>query len=259
MLRTSSRIHTFVYAVLLSIILICSTVHLSSWVASTLDPNDPANLIYMSVIVSGVLAPPASFMLAVYSNRLIRVQEQLHALATTDPLTGLLNRRAFEAFYDREAARALRTGKVNSIMLLDLDHFKRVNSIFGHDGGDVALRNIAECIRKTVRFGTDEAARWGGEEFAVILAGTDRDNAIKAALRLRDKLNALDIVYAGKSIPVTASFGVIQCTSGESLEEAVRRADKCLTRAKKDGRDKVVAFRPIVLNKSLFRLALIFG
>ena len=244
MLRTSSRLHTIIYAVLLSIVLVCSTVHLSAWVASTLDPNDPSNLIYMSVVVSGVLAPPASLMLAIYSSRLIRVQEQLHALATTDPLTGLLNRRAFEVFYNREDARAARSGHVNSIILLDLDHFKNINSVFGHAGGDVALRNISECVRKTIRYGTDEAARWGGEEFAIILAETDRASGVKAALRLREQLNKLDIQFAGKRIPVTASFGVIQCELGEALEDAIRRADKCLYQAKKQGRDKVVAFKP---------------
>ena len=244
MLRTSSRVHTIIYAILLSIVLVCSTVHLSAWVASMLDPNDPANLVYMSVVVSGVLAPPASFMLAIYSHRLIRVQEQLHALATTDPLTGLLNRRAFEVFYDREAARAARSGHVNSIVLLDLDHFKNINSVFGHAGGDVALRNISECIRKTIRYGTDEAARWGGEEFAIILAETDRDSGVKAALRLREQLSKLDIQFAGNSIPITASFGVVQCEAGEALENAIRRADKCLYQAKKQGRDKVVAFKP---------------
>lgn len=244
MLRTSSRSHTFVYAIILSLVLVCSTVHLSAWVASMLDPNDPGNLVYMSVIVSGVLAPPASFMLAIYSSRLIRVQEQLHALATTDPLTGLLNRRAFEVFYDREAARAARCKHVNSIILLDLDHFKKVNNAYGHAGGDVALRNISECVRKTIRYGTDEAARWGGEEFAIILAETDRDSGVKAALRLREQLGQLDIEFAGKKIPITASFGVIQCEAGETLEEAIRRADKCLYQAKKQGRDKVVAFKP---------------
>lgn len=244
MLRTSSRIHTIVYAILLSIVLICSTVHLTTWVASMLDPNDPANLIYMSVVVSGVLAPPASFMLAIYSSRLIRVQEQLHALATTDPLTGLLNRRAFEVFYDRESARAKRSGYTSSIILLDLDHFKNVNSVYGHTGGDVALRNISECIRTTIRYGTDEAARWGGEEFAIILAETDRDSGVKAALRLREQLGKLDIQFAGENIHITASFGVVQCEAGETLQDTIRRADKCLYQAKKQGRDKVVAFKP---------------
>lgn len=242
MLRTSSRIHTFVYATLLTIILICSTVHLSALVASNLDPDDPANMMYMSVIVSCVLAPPASFMLAIYSNRLIRVQEQLHELATTDPLTGLLNRRAFEVFYDREVARCVRTNDKVSLLLMDLDFFKKINDKHGHAGGDVALRNLAECLRTTLRYGTDEASRWGGEEFAIALTATNRAGAIKAAKRFHAKINALDINFAGKTIKLSASIGVVECRGGEALEDAVKRADTCLRQAKKQGRNRIVIY-----------------
>ncbi|MEM8615819.1 MAG: GGDEF domain-containing protein [Pseudomonadota bacterium] len=196
----------------------------------------------MSVIVSGVLAPPSSFILAIYSNRLIRVQEQLHALATTDSLTGLLNRRAFTDAFERETARAARTNAPISIVLLDLDHFKKINNVHGHAGGDIALRNIAERLRTTIRFGTDEIARWGGEEFAIMLTQTNRDSAVRAALRLRSRLQSLNIDFADRSISVTASFGVVECAPGEQLEDAVMRADKCLRQAKRKGRDCVVAY-----------------
>lgn len=240
MLRTTSRIHTFFYAILLSIVIICTTVHLSSYVASHLDPNDPANLVYMSVLVSGILAPPASFMLALYSHRLIRVQEQLHELAVADPLTGLFNRRAFEEVFEREKARTKRTGAAFSLVLFDIDHFKRVNSEFGHAGGDVTLRNVAETVRKTVRYGTDETARWGGEEFVILLGETPHAKAGQAANRIREAIENMDLRYANAQVAITASFGVTECHENDKLVDAVMRADKCLRYAKKKGRNKVI-------------------
>lgn len=240
MLRTSSRTHTIIYAILLSIVIICTTVHLSTYVSAQLDPNDPNNMIYMSVLVSGILAPPASFTLALYSSRLISVQEQLHELAVADPLTGLFNRRAFEEVFTREIARSHRTGKAASLVLLDIDHFKSVNNQHGHAGGDIALRNVAELMRRTIRYGTDETARWGGEEFVVLLGETPHEKAGHAANRIRQAIEKMDLKYANQPINVTASFGVTECYPNEKLVDVVARADKCLRYAKKQGRNTVV-------------------
>ncbi|MEL8054724.1 MAG: GGDEF domain-containing protein [Pseudomonadota bacterium] len=254
MLRTSSRIHTMIYAVLLSIVIICTTVHLSTYVAAQLDPNDPNNMVYMSVLVSGILAPPASFVLALYSNRLIRVQEQLHELAVADPLTGLYNRRAFEELYAREIARSNRTGQSVSLVLFDVDYFKTVNAKHGHAGGDVALRNIAETIRRTIRYGTDETARWGGEEFVILLGETPHEKAGHAANRVRQAIEKMDLIYADQRIHITASFGVTECQPNEKLVDVVARADKCLRHAKKQGRNTVV-LHPKLKNVSTVKVA----
>jgi len=250
LLETSSRLHTFVYATLLSIILVCSTVHLSAYVSSFLAPGHPNNLVYMCAIVSGILAPPASFLFALYSHKLIRVQEQLHALATTDPLTDMLNRRAFDAHYAKEGARCLRTGQPVSLLVLDLDFFKQVNNLHGHSGGDFALRELSRCLRGSLRFGTDEVARWGGEEFVILLTNTGRETAIRAALRFRQKIESLNIQFGDKVIKLTASFGIVTCLRDETLEDAVTRADQCLRQAKKQGRNKVVAYPALVAPKA---------
>ncbi|MCF6328767.1 MAG: GGDEF domain-containing protein, partial [Henriciella sp.] len=192
MLETSSRLHTIVYACLLSVVVICGSVQLSAFVSTSFDLTGSSNLVVLSAIVTAILAPPVSFLLASYSNKLIRVQEKLYALATTDPLTGLLNRRAFEALYDRESARSARKNQPISLLMLDLDYFKDINNRHGHPGGDVALRALANCLRKSVRFGSDEIARWGGEEFAILLTDTGRETAIRAALRYRQKVESLD-------------------------------------------------------------------
>ena len=242
MLETSSRLHTIVYACLLSIVVICGSVQLSAFVASQFDLSGSSNLVVLSAIVTAILAPPTSFLLAIYSHKLIRVQERLHGLATTDPLTGLLNRRAFEDFYNRESARSARKNQPISLLVLDLDYFKNVNNRHGHAGGDVALCALSDCLRKSVRFGSDEVARWGGEEFAIILTDTGRETAIRAALRYRQKVESLDIRFDEKQIHLTASFGIVVCNKGETLKDAVARADLCLRQAKTLGRNKVVAF-----------------
>ncbi|MEM1086193.1 MAG: GGDEF domain-containing protein [Pseudomonadota bacterium] len=240
MLRTSSRTHTMIYAILLSIVIICITVHFSNFIATQLDPNDPNNMIYMSVLVSGILAPPVSFLLALYSNQLIHVQEELRELAVSDPLTGLYNRRAFEEIFARETARSKRTGNPVSLVLFDIDYFKKVNAEHGHAGGDVALRNVAETIRRTIRYGTDEGARWGGEEFVILLGETAHENAGHAANRLRAAIEKMDLLYEEQRINITASFGVTECKPDDKLVDVVARADKCLRYAKKQGRNTVV-------------------
>ncbi len=242
MLDTSSRLHTFVYATLLSIVLVCASVHLAAYVSNFIDPNNTSGLIIVSTIVSAMLAPLGSFMFATYSFKLIRVQEELRKLATTDPLTGLYNRRAFEDIYAREGARCLRTGQSVSLILLDMDFFKQVNIDHGHVGGDYALQQMAECLKSSLRFGMDEIARWGGEEFLVMLTDTGRETAIRAALRFRQRIQSLEVTHGEKQIRLTASFGIVTCLKDESLEDAVIRADQCMRQAKKQGRNKVVAY-----------------
>lgn len=244
MFETSSRIHTFMYSSLLTVILICTTVHMASFVSDRLDPTGAESLILVSAIVSSMLAPPASFLLAFSSHRLIKVQEKLRDLATTDPLTGLLNRRAFAAHYDKEHARFARTGEHMSLVVFDLDHFKALNTQHGHPGGDEALRALADCLRRTMRFGTDEVARWGGEEFVVLLTNTNRDSAIRAAIRYSKAIEMLEIDYRGAEINITACFGVVVCLRNESLEDAVGRADNCLKDAKSKGPNNVFAVAP---------------
>ena len=246
MLSTSSRLHTTVYATLMSVVLICSTVQFSAYIAPFLEAYDANTVVYTAVIASCVLAPPASVLMAVYSHKLIKIQEQLLELATTDPLTGLLNRRAFAHRFDRESARYNRTNRPITLMLIDLDHFKLINDRYGHAAGDAALRLLSEHLRKTRRYGTDDVARWGGEEFAVLLSDSGHQSGIRAAERLRRQIETLPVAYDDKTIRLQASVGMVVCRKGETLEEAVQRADLCLRQAKDQGRNRVVAFPPDV-------------
>ncbi len=242
MLDTSSRFHTFTYAVLMSIVLVCASVHLADFVAGQLGQSRSEALIMTTGIVAALLAPPASILLWVYSHKLIKVQEKMRALAVTDPLTNLLNRRAFSDVFERETARFKRTGQRVSLLLLDIDHFKHVNAEHGHAGGDAALRGLSGALAEAVRYGTDEIARWGGEEFVVLLSNTGRRSAIRAAARFRQMVEAQTVDYNTSTIQLTISVGVIECQKDETLEDAIARADRCLREAKRRGRNKVVAF-----------------
>lgn len=170
--------------------------------------------------------------------RLHRVAER-HALV--DGLTGLANRRQADETLAREFARAERLGGTVALILADVDDFKAVNDRHGHPTGDVVLRDLADTLRETIRE-IDTAARWGGEEFAVILPGTDLAGATQLAERVRSALAEREILSAdGIAIRVTASFGASVFRPTTTLAELVEAADEALYSAKRAGKDRVVA------------------
>lgn len=161
---------------------------------------------------------------------------QLRAQATTDPLTGLANHRTFHERLRTEAARSLRSGTPLALVLLDIDRFKLVNDIYGHQSGDEVLRTVAGLLAEDAR-GTDLAARLGGEEFALLLADTDEDGALAVAERLRRLIAAARVPGPGR---VTASFGIAALPPDGDADELVRAADRALYAAKGAGRDRCV-------------------
>ncbi|WP_217915816.1 GGDEF domain-containing protein [Miltoncostaea marina] len=166
-----------------------------------------------------------------------RARERLVALATTDGLTGLANRRVFHERLAGEAARARRAGRPLSLVMIDLDHFKAVNDTHGHQAGDEVLRAMATRLRETSRAG-DVVARFGGEEMAWLLPDAAWADALEAAERLRSRIRGEPVGAAGR---VTASLGVAEM-DGRGPEDLVRRADLALYRAKAGGRDRCVAW-----------------
>lgn len=156
--------------------------------------------------------------------------------ASTDALTGLPNRRQLDDQLDRDIARAHRDREPLSVLLVDIDRFKAVNDVHGHQAGDRALREFAYRLSDTVRAG-DVAGRWGGEEFLVIAPNTGQDGALELAERCRTAITNVPVAIVGK---VTASFGVATLGEGEEARSLVRRADTALYRAKDGGRDAVV-------------------
>lgn len=190
-------------------------------------------LVLLLVLVASV----ASLREQLY--RALARAETLEELATTDPLTGLANRRAASRMLDREVRAARRDGREVSVVVLDLDHFKAVNDVHGHATGDHVLRDVGRILRDEAR-DVDLPVRWGGEEFLVIAPGTPRLDALRMAERLR---RAIAEGRPG-GLGVTATCGVAEHVAGELPEDLLQRADQLLFEAKRNGRDRVLADGP---------------
>lgn len=177
------------------------------------------------------------------NERAERLAGELLVLSNTDALTGLFNRRFFNMQIEKEWARALRTGECLSVVIVDIDYFKGFNDSLGHIEGDKCIALVAGVLKAAVREGTDFAVRYGGEEFALVLANTRPDAAGLLAERLRAGVEALSVVHPASGVAkvVTASFGVAGCVpcGGGRLEVFIDRADKALYRAKELGRNRV--------------------
>jgi two-component system cell cycle response regulator len=171
--------------------------------------------------------------------RMATLVEEAQRLATIDPLTGLMNRRAFLNALDIEIERSMRLDTPLALMLMDVDHFKAINDNRGHASGDTVLAAIGRLIVKQARR-VDLVARWGGEEFVVALVGADAVTGLTAAERYREAVQRLSVLdHTGDPIPVTASFGLAVLESGESIESVIDRADRAMYAGKTAGRNCV--------------------
>ena len=172
--------------------------------------------------------------------RLSETLDEVQRLASHDELTHALNRRALMASLDRERARAERSGVPFSIGMMDLDHFKSVNDVNGHAAGDEVLRGFAATVHETMRV-TDVFGRYGGEEFLIVLVGTELPLALEALERIRAALQKRDWRGVAPGLVQTVSAGVASFRKGETVEQLLHRADQALYQAKGGGRNRVVA------------------
>lgn len=177
------------------------------------------------------------------AERVGTMQRELLQLATTDPLTGMLNRRAFFVQAEEAGARA-EAGGILSTVMFDIDHFKRINDVHGHDVGDAVIRGIA---REATATANAVLGRLGGEEFAILLEGRAISEAVAVADDLRLRLAELRF-ETREEITLTASFGVSLWESGDTFDRLLKRADVALYKAKVDGRNRVVAHQPSSLS-----------
>lgn len=171
-----------------------------------------------------------------------KLQEQAKLIETqaaearTDALTSAFNRRHFDDEMRRKAAELARHGRPVSVLILDVDYFKKFNDTHGHQAGDQVLKSVVAALRGRMRT-MDIICRYGGEEFAVIMPGTPIEDARRATERARQAIEEAIVEFEGKTLKVTASCGVAMLQPGESIEALVKRADDCLYESKRAGRN----------------------
>jgi diguanylate cyclase (GGDEF)-like protein len=188
----------------------------------------------------GLRATLAQAKLLEEEDKLIRSQQVLEKAAMIDALTGVANRRAFDLLFEQEWRRALRSGEGLAIVLLDIDHFKKMNDTYGHLRGDECLRSVATALKESLSRGGDVVARYGGEEFACILPATNPDGAFRVASRMCAAVSALKIEHrVSEHGIVTISAGVAMCSRCSEMQPSalLAQADKALYRAKQKGRN----------------------
>jgi diguanylate cyclase (GGDEF)-like protein len=178
------------------------------------------------------------------TKKLRRANKKLENVSYTDSLTNLHNRRYFNLVYERELKIAKRSHDYITFMMLDIDFFKQYNDTYGHIEGDFALKSVAKVLKDTLRRPSDYVFRLGGEEFGVLLSGTDESNSAKLARDICDAIRARELKHENSKVNefVTISIGVVCCIADEALNGDIllSRADEMLYKAKESGRDRYI-------------------
>ncbi len=222
-------------------------VTLSSWQLFP-ETTDRTGELLQWLYVTGILVAAAFAAQAVnklhrktltQSESLALAMTQLREMASHDQLTNLLNRRRMNELLDMEWQRVQRTHHPTALIMMDLDHFKRVNDHFGHQAGDEVLQGFSTLAQASLR-GADALSRWGGEEFLVLCPETTPEQAVTAMTRLQSALRSTTLLPAHPEFSITFSAGVATLRPGESMASAIERADQALYRAKNDGRDRTI-------------------
>lgn len=205
-----------------------------------LEPLAPGALIALRYFNISVVFAMFAYLSSYYYGTIAAAQRHLSMLAMTDPLTGLYNRRHILDVAEYEAVQQKRTSTGLSFIITDIDYFKRINDTYGHDAGDAVIVAVSQTIRNSVRE-QDSVARWGGEEFLIVLPDTHLDKAAHVAHRIRENVAAIRVPAGPRTISVSATLGVSFYRTGESISNAIAKADESLYKGKKEGRNRVEA------------------
>ncbi len=212
------------------------------------EADQPLGVITVGAEADGVFTRERRDILELISTQVAvkidlgRAHEKINRLASTDPLTGLANRRTLEHGIEVMLERAARLRMQLAVIMVDIDHFKQVNDTYGHACGDVVLLEVARNLGQAVRH-VDLAARFGGEEFSLVLENTDRAGAKRLAERIREAVAALEVDCEADKITVTISMGIaVFPDHGDGQEDLLTRADQALYEAKESGRNRVVVY-----------------
>lgn len=171
----------------------------------------------------------------------LKLRSTLRQQSIRDPLTGMFNRRYMEETLEREILRAARNNEQVGVIMLDIDHFKQFNDTFGHQAGDVLLQSLGHFFLAHIR-GEDVACRYGGEEFILLLPGSNIEKAKQRAEEMREKVRYMNVTYQGQTLgTITLSFGIaVFPEHGSTSDYLIQAADQAMYRAKLEGRDRVV-------------------
>ncbi|KCZ54625.1 hypothetical protein HY29_13800 [Hyphomonas beringensis] len=237
--RTKDVIESLTFFAFVAITALCLSFTFSIIVYSLGLPADPENFIVANLFIATCVAVPTGAIAAQHEFRMRIYQRTLEDIASTDPLTGLLNRKFFRQFAVEELARMKRTEVTSAIALFDLDYFKAVNDRYGHGGGDVVLREIAAVAYSELRGPFDRLGRWGGEEFVIMLSNVELEQAQSVCERVRASIERHMIFLDGQPVNVTASFGLALLPPGADFDKVLEQADHALYDSKAKGRNCV--------------------
>ncbi|PLX70601.1 MAG: diguanylate cyclase response regulator [Denitrovibrio sp.] len=178
-------------------------------------------------------------MLEQKNKELKEAYDKIEYLALTDMLTGIPNRRNITNMMNKEASRCRRNGGTFSMIMCDIDFFKKVNDTYGHDTGDFVLKRVADIIQKNLRQ-QDIIARWGGEEFLIVLPETMIEDGVRVSEKLRESIEKDTMEYEEHKFSITMTFGVAVYEQDLGIEKSIKKADDALYQGKQSGRNKVV-------------------
>jgi diguanylate cyclase (GGDEF)-like protein len=215
------------------------------WAAQHFGAQAPLGgtaLLFLNVFNVSIFFCMAGYTARFYYTLVRKTEAKLRELATRDTLTGLANRRHLHDVAQQEIKRAARTGQPVSVVVADIDDFKRINDGHGHEAGDQVLIHASRLFLESCR-PQDTVARWGGEEFLFLLPTTDEPGAREFAERVRASIAATQVQHAGASFTISISMGVATLAESETLESAIGRADGALYQSKIEGRDRVSVAR----------------
>jgi diguanylate cyclase (GGDEF)-like protein len=211
------------------------------WTVEPLQPISRNALLAVHLFNLSVVFAMFSYLSFFYLKIVSSAQRKLRHMASTDPLTGLFNRWHMIDLAEKELARYQRSQHPIGLLLLDIDHFKSINDSHGHEVGDKVLVAVANTIKADLR-SQDLIARWGGEEFLVLLPDTDLEQARASAERIRQALMQKRWSFGDQSVAVTISVGVSEFQEDDGLQSAINRADRALYSSKDNGRNRVEVY-----------------
>jgi diguanylate cyclase (GGDEF)-like protein len=236
-----SRGDVLLAALVITLVSVVLALALTELATASLGAKDNLKALRVAAEVAALVAFAVSYAAVDSIRRILKGKRSIERLAMTDDLTGLPNRRAFLAAAEQAIDRIAATKASPALLIVDLDHFKRVNDVYGHGAGDQALQAAAQALVRSVRAEVDWVGRLGGEEFVVLVAPGDETAADRAAEKARTAIATLLIAMPAGEIALTASIGMTPLIAGDDVAAALRRADEALYAAKRAGRNQVAS------------------